>query len=168
MPRTHVTFFAPGFVSAQDDDERGHAEARLEDEQADEERWGEGPTPPGAALTAWLTERLEAAGGWTVAHRWTTPYGHAFDARRAGGARHDVEIRALGERDGAWLVTAKPRAGLFKKLFARGGDPKAHALLCANLHEALELDARVSDVTWFDEDAWESGDPGRGARGPGH
>ncbi len=166
MPRTHARFVATGFDAADDSDVETDEATDAAASDSPDDSWGATAPPPGEPLATWLAHRLEAH-GWRVQYRWTTPYGHAFDAAREK-RRYDVELRELDHDIGRWLVTAKPRSGLFKRIFRGGSDPTEHALLCAHLHEALALDERVCDVSWHDAEAWEAGERDDGALDPGH
>lgn len=166
-PMTLVSFVAPEFVAldveaAGADDGSPAVEHTDEPDEPDEVE----PVPLGTALTTALKEGLEAR-GWAVDYQWTTPYGHAFDARaREGKRRYDVELVVDDSEQGSWLVTCKQRTGLFRRLFKGGTDPNEHRRLCVDTHGTLAADNRVTDVRWHREDDW-SGSKRDGAPEPG-
>lgn len=107
--------------------------------------------PPGQVLADLVANGLTSA-GWKVEYRWTTYTSHAFDAQRAEN-RYDVEV-ALVERESArWTVTAKPRVGLLKRVFAAKLDPAEHELLRIDIDRALGADSRVTSSGWTVDEA---------------
>lgn len=102
--------------------------------------------PPGRILAAVLADGI-ALRGWKTEYRWSTFTSHAFDAERAGH-RYDVEVSLSDGPTGAWLVTAKPRVGFFKRVFANSVDAKEHGLLRLDLDAVLAADGRVQPGAW--------------------
>jgi len=108
--------------------------------------------PPGQIIADLLAAGLAAA-GWKVEYRWSTYNTHAFDAQRADH-RYDIEV-GLVDRDAArWSITAKPRVGLMKRVFAGKLDPAEHELLRLDIDRTLKADSRVTPMgDWVAEDA---------------
>ncbi len=105
------------------------------------------PVPPGSLIA----DRLQAAltlAGWKCEFRWTTYNSHALDAQR-GDNRYDVEV-ALADRDTArWTISAKPRVGLLRRVFAGRIDTQELTLLHLHIDQmlqALAADGRVTVV----------------------
>ena len=157
-PPTHRVFIAPAFLPEQDDDEVGagaspEPSAETPDAAPPEVAPDAEPKPAGEPLADLIVAGLIGR-GWTVEYRWATYQGHAFDARR-GEHRYDVEIDLLdapGDMTGRWLVTAKRRTGLFKRIFQGGVDPAEHEMLRRDIDGVLAADARISgEPVWVDE-----------------
>ncbi len=177
-PLTHLEIVAPAFLPPEQEENEPGTEAVVELEVAEVaepavRQGGEADPanemaegPPGLEFAVVLAEGLTRR-GWTVEYRWTTYDGHAFDARRKD-LRYDVEVRSLdrGPREawtGRWLLTAKRRSGLFKRLWPGRYDADEHGLLRLNLDETLAGETRVvTRGTWWSEEDFEArlGAPG--------
>lgn len=162
-PLTHRALIAPAFLPEQEgvdgvNERAAGAEAPTE-ALADN---GEA-LPPGLPLAELLEQGLRAR-GWQIKYRWATYTGHAFDARR-GEQRYDVELALLDtEADagrGAWLIVAKRRTGLFRRLFKSETDPAEHALLRHDIDATLAADPRTAEATraWTTEAGWLASHP---------
>lgn len=171
QPLTHRVFIAPAFLPDTDSDESARADdtvgandasgaaapeaapnAESDDAPPNVAPAGE-PKPAGEGLADLLVAGL-AARGWTIEYRWATYQGHAFDARR-GEHRYDVEVDLLdkpGDTTGRWLLTAKRRTGLFKRIFQGGVDPAEQEMLRRDLDTVLAADGRITgEPIWVDE-----------------
>lgn len=163
-PLTHRALIAPVFLPEQDEGAEG-AEGAKEGAAGPAEALADNgePLPPGLPLAELLEQGL-CARGWRIPYRWATYTGHAFDARR-GEQRYDVELALLDtEADagrGAWLIVAKRRTGLFRRLFKSETDPAEHALLRHDIDAALAADPRTAEGLrpWVTEADWLASHP---------
>jgi len=145
---THVLVTARSpedFMDEEPEAEEGAAEAEAGD---DDEAPTAEPRAPGGPFAALLSDGLVHR-GWELVGRWQTPYGQAFDVRRPGGQRYDVEVAPLDADAGRWLAWALPRAGLFRRGHAK--DPEVYDLLLLHLAEILEREPRIAERGWSTE-----------------
>ncbi len=148
-----LRFTAPGFMPAPEeprDEAAPEADAPLEDPaHGEREAPAREATPPGAELIEAIATSLRAD-GWSCDYQWATWRGHALDARRLK-RRYDVEVWLCDAATGRWELSAEPRRGLFRRLFAVAPDPVEHAVLRANLEAALwKLDGASDLSPWRD------------------
>lgn len=102
-----------------------------------------GEPQPSGLLMADLVANGVSARGWSVENRWATYTAHAFDVQKSGGGRYDVEITLTDTASGTFVVTAKPRSGFFRKVFASKVDPNELALLRHDIDAAIAADNRA-------------------------
>jgi hypothetical protein len=154
-----LRFTAPGFMPAPEeprDEAAPEADASYEDPGREERKAPDRePAPPGAELIEAIASSLRAD-GWHCDYQWATWRGHALDARRLK-RRYDVEVWLCDPAAGRWELSAEPRRGLFKRLFAVAPDPVEHAVLRLNLEAALWRLDGVSDLSPWRDAPSESG-----------
>ena len=131
---TLLTVTAPALVQAEDD--------------AGVKRNPEGEVLPPGELLADIVHAELGQSGWKVEYRWTTYSAHAFDAQR-GDNRYDIEV-TLRDHDAArYTISARPRPGLMRRIFAGRIDHTEMQLLRMHIDTAIAKDARISvEVPW--------------------